>query len=77
MSLVEASAGPERTPNGPTGLRLRISGMDYDLAKGLQALLFFGVALGFPIWQLISVRRDLRKNPVGDDDKTRSSGESG
>ena len=51
--------------------------MDYDLAKGLQALLFFGVALGFPIWQLISVRRDLRKSPGGDDDKTRSSGESG
>ena len=51
--------------------------MEYDLAKGLQALLFFGAALGFPIWQLISVRRDLRKSRVGDGDKTRSSGESG
>ena len=64
-------------PNESNGLRFRIACMDYDLAKGLQALLFFGVALGFPIWQLISVRRDLRKSPGGDDDKTRASGESG
>ena len=40
--------------------------MDYDVAKGLQALLFFGVALGFPLWQVIAVRRELRNsNPDG------------
>ena len=64
-------------PNESNGLRFRIACMDYDPAKGLQALLFFGAALGFPIWQLMSVRRDLRKSPVGDDDKTRSSGDRG
>lgn len=35
--------------------------MDYSVVKGLQALLFFGAALGFGVWQLISLRRDSRK----------------
>ncbi|MEM8489966.1 MAG: hypothetical protein AAF756_03995 [Pseudomonadota bacterium] len=32
--------------------------MDYGLFKGLQALLFFGAAFGFGIWQLIALERD-------------------
>ena len=50
--------------------------MDYDLVKARQALLFFGVALGFPIWQLISVRRDMRRDSEdGDDAVVRPNGE--
>ncbi|MEL7044579.1 MAG: hypothetical protein AAGL66_06090 [Pseudomonadota bacterium] len=35
--------------------------MEYGLFKGLQALLFFGAAFGFGIWQLIAVNREIRK----------------
>ena len=35
--------------------------MDYGVFKGLQALLFFGAALGFGVWQLITVNREIRK----------------
>jgi hypothetical protein len=47
--------------------------MDYDMAKGLQALLFFGAALAFPLWQLIAVRRDLRRSGSKDDLQSRGS----
>lgn len=36
--------------------------MDYSQAKGLQLLLFFGAALGFGVWQLIKIRREIRKD---------------
>ncbi|NEV64665.1 hypothetical protein [Thiorhodococcus minor] len=36
--------------------------MDYATFKGLQALLFFGSAMGFCIWQLAAIRR-LRQAP--------------
>lgn len=35
--------------------------MDYGAFKGLQALLFFGAAFGFGIWQLIAVNREIRR----------------
>lgn len=31
--------------------------MDYSTFKALQALLFFGSAMGFCIWQLAALRR--------------------
>jgi hypothetical protein len=36
--------------------------MDYAQAKGLQLLLFFGAALGFGVWQLIRIRREIRRD---------------
>ncbi|MEM1191205.1 MAG: hypothetical protein AAGI72_21930 [Pseudomonadota bacterium] len=41
--------------------------MEYGLFKGLQALLFFGAALGFGIWQLIAVNREIRKAAENDE----------
>ena len=35
--------------------------MDYSIFKALQALLFFGLAIGVAVWQLVDVRRSLRK----------------
>jgi hypothetical protein len=35
--------------------------MEYGVFKAFQALLFFGSAFGFGIWQLIAVRREIRK----------------
>jgi hypothetical protein len=35
--------------------------MDYSVFKALQALLFFGLAIGVAVWQLVDVRRSLRK----------------
>jgi hypothetical protein len=35
--------------------------MEYGAFKALQALLFFGAAFGFGIWQLIAVNREIRK----------------
>ena len=34
--------------------------MDYGVVKGLQFILFFGAALGFPLWQIWSCRPDRR-----------------
>ncbi len=45
--------------------------MEYEVAKAFQALLFFGAAFGFGLWQLISVKREIRK-----DKEQRESGES-
>lgn len=45
--------------------------MEYGLAKALQALLFFGAAFGFGLWQLIAVKREIRK-----DAENKQSGES-
>jgi hypothetical protein len=36
--------------------------MEYGIAKAIQALLFFGAAFGFGLWQLISVKREIRKD---------------
>lgn len=36
--------------------------MEYSTFKGLQALLFFGSAMAFCIWQLAAIRR-LRRAP--------------
>jgi len=36
--------------------------MDYGVFKAFQALLLFGAAFGFGIWQLISVNREIRKH---------------
>ncbi len=47
--------------------------MDYDMAKGLQALLFFGVALGFPLWQVIAIRGELRNSNPDRSDHTAKS----
>ena len=41
--------------------------MDYGLFKAFQALLFFGAALGFGVWQLIAVNREIRKHAETDD----------
>jgi len=35
--------------------------MDYSHFKGIQFLLFFGVALGFGLWQVIAIKRDIRR----------------
>jgi hypothetical protein len=35
--------------------------MDKDLLVGIEALLVFGIVVGFGVWQLISVRRDQRR----------------
>jgi hypothetical protein len=42
--------------------------MEYGVFKALQALLFFGAAFGFGLWQLIAVSREIR----GDDRSSRS-----
>lgn len=36
--------------------------MDYGFFKALQGLLFFGAALGFGVWQLVSLRRQAKRN---------------
>ncbi|WP_164655740.1 hypothetical protein [Thiorhodococcus mannitoliphagus] len=36
--------------------------MDYGVFKGLQAVLFFGSAMAFCLWQLAAIRR-LRREP--------------
>ncbi|MFN2327896.1 MAG: hypothetical protein ABR612_03200 [Chromatocurvus sp.] len=36
--------------------------MEYGEFKALQALLFFGIVFGFGFWQLISVKREIRKD---------------
>jgi hypothetical protein len=36
--------------------------MDYGIFKAFQALLFFGAAFGFGVWQLIAVNREIRRN---------------
>lgn len=36
--------------------------MDYSAFKGIQFFLFFGAALGFGLWQVISVKRSLHKD---------------
>ncbi|MEE4661619.1 MAG: hypothetical protein V2J89_14205 [Halieaceae bacterium] len=41
--------------------------MDYSDLKAFQVLLFFGAALGFGVWQVVSVRRDIRKDKERDD----------
>lgn len=35
--------------------------MDYSQFKGIQFLLFFGAALGFGVWQVVSIKKDLRR----------------
>lgn len=35
--------------------------MDYGQFKGIQFLLFFGAALSFGLWQVIAIKRDLRR----------------
>jgi hypothetical protein len=34
----------------------------YGDFKALQALLFFGVVFGFGVWQLVSVKREIRRD---------------
>lgn len=41
--------------------------MDYGQFKGIQFLLFFGAALGFGVWQVIAIKRDLRRDRVEQD----------
>jgi hypothetical protein len=36
--------------------------MDYGIFKAFQALLFFGAAFGFGVWQLIAVNREIRRH---------------
>jgi hypothetical protein len=36
--------------------------MDYGMFKAFQALLFFGAAFGFGVWQLITVNREIRRH---------------
>ena len=36
--------------------------MEYGAFKALQALLFFGAAFGFGIWQLVAVNREIRRD---------------
>ncbi|MEE4277403.1 MAG: hypothetical protein V2I82_02930 [Halieaceae bacterium] len=39
--------------------------MEYGAFKALQALLFFGAAFGFGIWQLVTVNREIRRDAEG------------
>ncbi|MEM8561587.1 MAG: hypothetical protein AAGF57_05095 [Pseudomonadota bacterium] len=36
--------------------------MEYSEFKPLLGLLFFGAAIGFGVWQLISVKREIRQD---------------
>jgi len=36
--------------------------MEYSAFKALQLLLFFSTPVGFALWQLISVRRELSRD---------------
>ncbi|MEM8660350.1 MAG: hypothetical protein AAGF35_05650 [Pseudomonadota bacterium] len=36
--------------------------MEYSEFKPLLGLLFFGAAIGFGLWQLISIKREIRKD---------------
>ena len=36
--------------------------MDYSQFKGIQFLLFFGAALGLGVWQVIAIKRQLRRD---------------
>ncbi len=36
--------------------------MEYSDLKAFQVLLFFGAALGFGVWQVVSVRRSINKD---------------
>lgn len=43
--------------------------MDYGQFKGIQFLLFFGVALGFGVWQVVAIKRELRRERASNEDK--------
>jgi hypothetical protein len=48
--------------------------MDYSTFKSLQALLFFGAAIGFCLWQLAVIRRLRRERTERERQETDMTG---